>query len=154
MAGDAAVRRRRFIGLAAALPLVARAQQLFLPPQDIRPLIARLASGARPVAGGIEIEVPQIAENGNAVPLRIRVASAMTPADHVRAIHVIAERNPRPLVASFHLGPASGRAEVATRVRLSGTQNVTVLAVHSDGSVRIAEARVLVTTGACLDESL
>ena len=86
--------------------------------------------------------------------LRIRVASPMTAADHVKAIHVMAERNPRPLIASFHLGPASGRAEVATRVRLSGSQNVTVLAAHSDGSFRIADARVVVTTGACLDESL
>jgi sulfur-oxidizing protein SoxY len=44
----------------------------------------------------------------------------MTPADHVSAIHILAERNPRPLVATLPLQPASGRAEVTTRVRLAG----------------------------------
>ena len=44
-------------------------------------------------------------------------ASPMTSGDHVKAIHVFAERNPRPLVASFHLGPQSGRAEITTRVQ-------------------------------------
>jgi acyl-CoA synthetase (AMP-forming)/AMP-acid ligase II len=66
----------------------------------------------------------------------------------------MAERNPRPLVASFHLGPHSGKADVATRVRLAGTQKVTVLAALSNGGFRIAEAEVLVTSAACLDESL
>lgn len=137
---------------AAALP--AAGQQRFQPAQDIAPLVQRLTGGKAAEKGGIELELPQIAENGNSVPLRIRVASPMTAQDHVSALHVIAERNPRPLVASFHLGPQSGKADVATRVRLAGTQKVTVLAALSDGGFRIAEAEVLVTSAACLDESL
>jgi sulfur-oxidizing protein SoxY len=137
---------------AAALP--AAGQQRFQPAQDIAPLVQRLTGGKAAEKGGIELELPQVAENGNSVPLRIRVASPMTAQDHVSALHVIAERNPRPLVASFHLGPQSGKADVATRVRLAGTQKVTVLAALSDGGFRIAEAEVLVTSAACLDESL
>jgi sulfur-oxidizing protein SoxY len=57
-------------------------------------------------------------------------------------------------VASFYLEPASGRAEVATRVRLAGTQPVTVIAAFSDGTFRITRTEVLVTSAACLDESL
>jgi len=49
-------------------------------------------------------------ENGNSVPMRVKIASPMTADDHVRAIHIFAERNPRPHVATFHLGPQSGRA--------------------------------------------
>jgi len=136
---------------AGALPA---AGQGFQPPQDIAPLVRKLTGGRAAENGGIEGDLPQIAENGNSVPLRIRVASPMTAQDHVSALHVIAERNPRPLVASFHLGPQSGRADVATRVRLAGTQKVTVLAALSNGGFRIAEAEVLVTSAACLDESL
>ena len=158
MAGDVAVRRRRFLvagGAAiAAGALPAAAQQRFQPAHDIAPLVQKLTGGKAAEKGGIEVELPQIAENGNSVPLRIRVASPMTAQDHVSALHVIAERNPRPLVASFHLGPQSGKAEVATRVRLAGTQKVTVLAALSDGGFRIAEVEVLVTSAACLDESL
>ncbi len=146
--------RRRFLLAtgAAALPLAA--QERFQPAQDIRPLIAKLTGGVTPENGGIDIELPQIAENGNSVPLRLVVASPMTAGDHVTAVHVIAERNPRPLVATFHFGPHSGKAQVATRMRLAGTQKVTVLAALSGKRFRMAQAEVLVTSAACLDESL
>ena len=149
------MKRRAFIAAAAALPLAARAQSpRFQPAQDIAPLMQKLTGGAVPEQGGIDVELPQIAENGNSVPMHIRVASPMTEKDHVEAIHIVAERNPRPLVATFHLGPASGRADVTTRIRLAGTQKVRVLAALNDRRFRLAEIDVLVTSAACLDESL
>jgi sulfur-oxidizing protein SoxY len=148
------LRRRRFLaGLAGACVLPAAAQR-FQPAQDIALLIARLTGGAEAQPGGIEVELPQIAENGNSVPMRVRVPSAMTAEDHVAAIHILAERNPRPHVATFRLSPASGRAEVSTRVRLAGTQPVTVLAELSGKRFRVSRTEVLVTSAACLDESL
>ena len=157
MALDIAMRRRRFLvaGAAAlgAAALPARAQK-FQPVQDITPLIAKVTGGAPVEAGGIEVDLPAIAENGNSVPLRVRVASAMTAADHVIAVHVFAERNPRPAVAVFHFGPQSGRAEVSTRVRLAGTQKLTVVAALSGNRFRRREVDVLVTSAACLDEAL
>jgi sulfur-oxidizing protein SoxY len=102
----------------------------------------------------VEIELPQIAENGNSVPMRVRVKSPMTPDDYVSAIYLVSERNPRPLMATFHLGPQSGKAEIATRVRLAGTQQVTVLAELSNKRFLMGQAEVLVTSAACLDESM
>ncbi len=152
------MKRRDFViasGAAlAASALSASAQQRFQPAQDIAPLLHKLTGGQVAENAGVQVDLPQIAENGNSVPLRVRVESPMTPEDHVSAIHVIAERNPRPLVASFHLGEHSGRAEVSTRVRLAGTQTVTVLAALTNGRFRIARAEVHVTSAACLDESL
>ena len=151
------MKRRKFLRAAgasmagAALPATA---QRFQPSQDITPLLARITGGATPQRGGIEIELPQIAENGNSVPLRVSIGSPMTEQDHVERIYVFAERNPRPLVATFHLGPHSGRAEVVTRVRLAGTQKVTVLAALSGKRFLLAPADVLVTAAACLDEAL
>jgi sulfur-oxidizing protein SoxY len=152
------MKRRRFLRTtgtilaAAALPAVA--QQRFQPTQDITPLLAKLTNGAKAEPGGIDIELPRIAENGNSVPMRVTVKSPMTPEDHVTAIYLVSERNPRPLMATFHLGPQSGRAEILTRVRLAGTQKVTVLAELSNKRFRVAQAEVLVTSAACLDESL
>jgi len=146
------MKRRAFLRLStltvAAGALPADAQEV----RDIAPLIQAITHGATPEEGGIEIGLPPIAENGHSVPLTLKVASPMTQADHVRAIHVIAERNPRPAVATFHLGPWSGRAEVATRMRLAGTQKVTVVAVLSGDRFRIARKEVVVESGACLDE--
>ena len=154
------MKRRRFMLAAGALvtgPVLAQPSQpssRFQPVQDIRPLLQELTRGAAPKEGGIHIELPQIAENGNSVPLHLSVQSPMTEADHVEALHVIAERNPRPLVATFHFGPAAGRAEVSTRVRLAGTQKLTVLAALSGGRFLIQQQDVLVTSAACLDESM
>jgi sulfur-oxidizing protein SoxY len=152
------MKRRKFLRAtgtilaAAALPAVA--QQRFQPTQDIAPLLAKLTKGVAAEPGGIDIELPRIAENGNSVPMRVTVKSPMTPEDHVTAIYLVSERNPRPLMATFHLGPQSGRAEILTRVRLAGTQKVTVLAELSNKRFRIAQTEVLVTSAACLDESL
>lgn len=152
------MKRRRFLTLSGAAlattALPVAAQQKFQPAQDITPLLAKLTGGKAPERSGVAIEMPQIAENGNSVPMRVRIDSPMTLQDHVTAIHIIAERNPRPLVGSFHLGPQSGRAEIATRVRLAGTQKVTVLAALSNDRFRLGQMEVLVTAAACLDESL
>jgi sulfur-oxidizing protein SoxY len=141
--------------LAAAAPAWLRAQsQKFQPAQDIGPLVQQITGGKAAQEGGIEIQLPQIAENGNSVPLHLKVESPMTAADHVEAMYVIAERNPRPLVATFHLGPDAGRAEISTRIRLAGTQKLTVVARLSNERFLMGQADVLVTSAACLDDSL
>lgn len=152
------MRRRAFLrstGAAiAAAALPASAQSSFLPRRDVAALVAEVTGGATPERGGIAMEIPSLAENGNSVPLRIRVDSPMTAADHVRVIHVFSERNPRPRIAVFHLGPAAGRAEILTRVRLAVEQKVVVLASLSGGRYRLAEADVVVTAAACIDEGV
>ncbi len=99
--------------------------------------------------GRITLELPQIAENGNTVPLGIEVASPMTEDDHVKAVHLFAEKNPFPNVATIRFTPASGRAKAATRMRLLKTQNVVAVAEMSDGSVYMAKTEVKVTIGGC-----
>jgi sulfur-oxidizing protein SoxY len=151
------MKRRGFIvaaGTLIATKAIAQQPQRFQPIQDVEPLLQKLTNGVSPSKGGIVIELPQIAENGNAVPLRMSVDSPMTPQDHVEAIHVIAERNPRPLVATYRFGPAAGKPDVSTRVRLAGTQKLRVLAALSGGRFLLQEQDVLVTSAACLDESM
>ena len=151
--------RRRFIsvlaGLAAAPLLpgrVARAQPD--PSADAFSELVRKVAGGAPVRPGrVTIDTPRLADNGHSVPFKISVASPMTAADHVRSITLLSERNPRPLMAKFMLGPKSGRATVVTRVRLNGTQRVLVIAQLSDNSFWSGTAEVEVTESACLDMS-
>ena len=102
--------------------------------------------------GKVHLDLPPLVENGNTVALAVKVESAMTQADHVRAIHVFSEKNPQPYVASFHLGPRAGRASVATRVRLADTQTVVAICEMSDGSFWSDSANVVVTLAACTEE--
>ena len=94
-------------------------------------------------------KLPQIAENGNTVPMGFEVDSPMTDTDYVKSVHVFADKNPRPDVASFHFTSASGRAKANTRMRLSKSQNIVAVAEMSDGSVYMAKAPVKVTIGGC-----
>ena len=151
------MKRRDFLeatGAAIACAALPAAAQNFQPPQDITPLIARITQGAAIDASGVAIELPAIAENGNSVPLRVKVASPMSATDRVEALYIFAERNPRPLVATLHFGTAAARAEISMRMRLAGTQKVSVLAQLSGNRFRSGQAEVLVTSAACLDEAL
>jgi sulfur-oxidizing protein SoxY len=108
-----------------------------------------LIGDATPREGRITLELPQIAENGNTVPLTVEVASPMTEQDHCKAVHIFSEQNPLPNVASFRFTPACGQATASTRIRLAKTQNVIAVAEMSDGSVHMAKAEVKVTIGGC-----
>jgi sulfur-oxidizing protein SoxY len=119
---------------------------------EMQEAIRKLTRGAPLNPGKVTLELPPLSENGNVVPLRVAVTSPMSEADHVRAIHVVTEKNPQPYVASFRLGPRAGRAVVDTRVRLADTQAVTAIAELSDGSFWTASANVVVTLAACLEE--
>jgi sulfur-oxidizing protein SoxY len=102
----------------------------------------------------VKLQLPPLIDNGNSVPLSVTVESPMTEPDHVRAIHVLTEKNPLPDVVGVHLGPRAGRATLATRVRLADTQTVTAIAQMSDGSFWSGSAEVVVTLSACLEEGL
>ena len=112
-----------------------------------------LGKGASIKRGRVKIELPELAENGNSVPLKLTVDSPMTAADHVKAIYVFSERNPVSNVVRFHLGPRSGAARVQTSIRLAATQRITAIARMSDGSLWSGSADVIVTQAACLDET-
>lgn len=135
-------------GLAlAALPASARAAT----PPTLAELVARISEGAVPERGKISFDIPQLVENGNSVDVAIQVESPMTQADHVRWIHVIAEKNPFPDVARFNLSPRSGRADIRATLRLATSQKIAVVAALSGGGYVMADADIVVTLSACID---
>lgn len=147
-----AASRRRVIKGASALALgglwlagrpaeadVAKAQKL----------LAELIGGKTPQEGKVRVEMPQIAENGQSVPLTAAVDSPMTADNYCKVIHILADGNPEAGVCSFKFTPASGRAEFSTRMRLAQTQNVWAVAEMSDGSVWMTKTEVKVTIGGC-----
>jgi sulfur-oxidizing protein SoxY len=120
-------------------------------PAATREAIAKVVGTARVNPGKVTLDLPALVENGNAVPLSVKVDSPMTQADHVKAIHVFTEKNPLPNVVSFFLGPRAGRASVATRIRLADTQTVHAICELSDGSFWSGSVDVVVTLAACTE---
>ncbi len=117
--------------------------------QEFKDDFARIVGAATPIDGKIAVDLPEIADNGNFVPITIAVDSPMTDADHVKAIHLLSTANPRAHVATFHLSPVNAVARVQSRMRLAKTQDVIVLAELSGGNVLISTTRVNVTIGGC-----
>ena len=111
--------------------------------------LMKLIGDTKPVDGKITLDLPQIAENGNTVPIGISIESPMTADNYVKAVHLFADGNPTPGVASLYFTPMSGKAEASTRIRMAGTQNVVAVAEMSDGKVFRASQEVKVTIGGC-----
>ncbi len=147
--------RRRFLARLAVLPAFAfislRASAAESDQNDLRPIVASLTGGKPVREGRVRIDTPPLADNGHSVPLTVSVENPMTAQDHVVAISILSDRNPRPLIATYRLGPRAGRAKVTTRVRLNGTQRLHAIAKLSDGSFWTSSADVIVTESACLD---
>ncbi len=120
-------------------------------PAALRAAIAAFTGGAEPREGGMRLEVPELVENGNSVPVLVTVDSPMTEAAHVRRIAVFNEKNPQPQVAVFRLGPRSGLARVGTRMRMADSQRIVAVAELSDGSFRQHSVDVIVTLAACIE---
>ncbi len=111
--------------------------------------IAKFTGGMAAAEGMITIDLPEIAENGNTVPLSIVVQSPMTPSDYIAELRVLADGNPQPGVAHFRFTPQSGRAEAATRIRLASSQTIRAVAKTNDGRFFTAQKQVKVTIGGC-----
>jgi len=134
------------------LPLL-KVRSAYAIPEKLTPLIREATRGVAPRTGRVTLTLPALAESGNSVRLKVQVDSPMTAEAHVQSIHILSEKNPRPVIARFSLGPRAGRAEVSTRIRLAGTQQVVAVAVMNDGTAWLATAEVVVTAAACVEGS-
>ena len=112
-------------------------------------LIKAFTGGKQATEGKVKLDLPEIAENGNTVPMTVTVDSPMTEASHVTVVLVVANENPRSGVVTFRFSPASGVAEANTRIRLAATQDVIAVARMNDGSFYMASKQVKVTIGGC-----
>jgi len=116
---------------------------------EVKKLISDFAGGKTPANGKISLTTPEIAENGNTVPISFEVESPMSKDNHVTSVMLLATGNPRPGVATFHFSDLSGEATATTRIRLAKTQDVIAVAKMNDGSVFMDQKQVKVTIGGC-----
>lgn len=127
------------LGVAAAAAMPA---PLLAAEKHVDKAINEFTGGAAVKDGGVEIDAPEIAENGNTVPIGVSSAGAAS-------ILVLADGNPAPGVATFSFGKLAGASSASTRVRLAKTQNIVAVAKLADGSFAKATRAVKVTIGGC-----
>jgi len=117
--------------------------------EDAEKAIAEFTGGKEAIKGKVNLKTPEIAENGNTVPIKFSVDSPMTDDDYVVSVMVMAMGNPNPKVAILNFTPMSGEANASIRVRLAQTQDMLAFAKMSDGSIYMDQKNVKVTIGGC-----
>jgi sulfur-oxidizing protein SoxY len=133
----------------AALPCTLTAARAAAAPDSARAFAATTFADAIAALGGtptphpqIELDAPQIAENGALVPITVTSALPGT-----REIVLLVEGNPQPLAVAFDI-PAGTEPFVATRLRMAASSTV-YAAVRTDDGFYAAARAVEVTVGGC-----
>jgi sulfur-oxidizing protein SoxY len=142
-------RRDALIFGMAGIATVSFGASAFAKEMTTEDMISAFAGDADVMEGTVEIDAPEIAENGNSVPIEVYVDSAMEGDDMVEEILVLAAGNPNPGVATFRFSALSGDARASTRIRLAKTQDVVAVARMKDGSVHRSARSIKVTIGGC-----
>ena len=143
------VSRRRLLQASGAALVLLSVRPATATPENLAAAIKRTFGDRRIQPGRVKIEMPQIAENGNVVPITIDVESPMVADDYVKGIHLFSEQNPLPDIVEFELGPHNGKARVSTRIRLAKSQHVLAVATLNDDRLWFAQALIEVTVSGC-----
>jgi sulfur-oxidizing protein SoxY len=126
---------------------------LAVAPAQARPeaeaLVKEFASGKAVQEAGLVLDIPELSENANAVPVGIRIDDKFSEGRYCEEILLIAENNPRPMACRFRFSSQTGMANIVTRIRLAESQTVIALARMSDGAILAQRTTVTVTVGGC-----
>jgi sulfur-oxidizing protein SoxY len=148
---SSSLNRRHVVAGAAGMVIAVALRPAQAAAGDLAVAIAAYTKGAPVRAGKVKLNVAELVDNGNVVPITVTVDSPMTAADHVKSIAVFNEKNPQRDVARFTLGPRAGKADVTMRIRLATSQQLVAIAQMGDGSYWSHTVDVIVTLAACIE---
>jgi sulfur-oxidizing protein SoxY len=143
--------KRRQVLRGAFVLIASRAVHAADVPLPSIPSMASWLGGRAPGFARIKLDLPSIADNGFAVPMKITVAGPFAPGPYVKSIRLFSETNPVPDMAVFDFAQQIERVEIDSRVRLAGTQQVVAIAEMTDGSLLASVHEVIVTLAGCMD---
>lgn len=147
------VRRRMLLGAAGASAwIVLRPASSLAQTEDLAAAIRTYTGGVPAKEGRVRLDIAELIDNGNSVPVAVRVESPMTTANHVAAIAVFNEKNPQRDIVRFQLGPRAGKAAASTRIRLATSQKLVAIAKMNDGTCWSHTVDVIVTLAACIED--
>jgi len=115
------------------------------------PAMTKFLAGRTPRRERLRLDLPRLADNGFAVPMRITVAGPFAPGPFVRTIAIFSELNPVPDLAAFEFPLPLERIELDSRIRLAGTQQIVAIAELTDGNLLATAMEVVVTLAGCMD---
>jgi len=107
--------------------------------------------GDRPIIENDEVialDAPKRAEDSAVVPIAISTHWPQTEERYIKTITLLIDKNPVPLAGRFHFTPKSGRADIATRIRVNEYSPVRAIAETNDGKLYMSR-RFVKASGGC-----
>lgn len=145
------ISRRQLVLTSAGMAAATLVGPALAQTDEMAAAVSAYAGGQKVTEGKVKLDIAELVDNGNVVPMTVSVNSPMTAANHVKTIAVFNEKNPQREVVKFTLGPRYGKASVSTRIRLATTQKLVAVAQMSDGTFWSHSVDVIVTLAACIE---
>jgi sulfur-oxidizing protein SoxY len=96
----------------------------------------------------IDMTAPYRSEDAAVTPIRITSMIPQTADRYIATIHLFVDRNPEPKVGTFTFSPASGRADLAMRIRIDKYTDVRAVAILNTGEHHMVK-RYVKAQGGC-----
>jgi sulfur-oxidizing protein SoxY len=148
--------KRRLALSLVALPWASAAFAQTTPEQTraLQAALQRFCGSAPLQSGKVQLEIASLVDNGNTVPLTLRVNHPANDPNPLQAVALFCERNPNPEVFEATLNPrhnTTSPISLSTRVRLVTSQPITAVARLANGECWVQRVNVIVTLAACLE---
>ena len=148
VSGGAALKDLLYAGRASA-----QAVSLGFPqPDELVEVTLKRLFGNRtfqPSDGKIKLELPLIAEDGSNVAISVDASWPVSGTPRVSNIYIVSDKNRLPMLAKFSFTPESGKAFIATSIRLAMNTDVRAVVEMSDGTLYAVSKNVRVTISGC-----
>ena len=142
-------RRNAIVLMLGAAGYLVSSKIVFAGKEQVLKRIDEITKGKGAKELDIFLDLPEIAENGNQVKVNFEIESEMTEESYIKNVYILADGNPAPDVAKFSFTPDMGMCSATTRIRLSKTQNVVLVAENNNNEYFMTKSKVKVTIGGC-----
>ena len=142
-------RRNAIVLMLGAAGYLVSSKIVFAGKEQVLKRIDEITKGKGAKELDIFLDLPEIAENGNQVKVNFEIESEMTEENYIKNVYILADGNPAPDVAKFSFTPDMGMCSATTRIRLSKTQNVVLVAENNKNEYFMTKSKVKVTIGGC-----
>jgi sulfur-oxidizing protein SoxY len=149
LAGEGVLGRGRRLAAAASPRPFEDPDDPETPNEIVRKILAERFGDRKIERGHVTLDMPAVAEDGRVVPVSIEADLPMTAEKYVKAVYLIVDHNPDPLVSVFHLSPAIGAISINTRIKMKRTCWIRAIAETSTGELWAGYAKVETTLNGC-----
>lgn len=145
-------RNSLIMGIATLLMSFSFNSQAATPDEPLWPSLKTAYFGDREIRENADdvliLEAPIRAEDAAIVPISVKSVQPQTADKYIKNIHIIIDNNPMPYSANFHLSPALGDIDIATRVRIDQYTDMRAIAEMNDGSLHMV-SKFIKASGGC-----